>query len=80
MRNLLIAAGLVFGLTGAARADGDKIAPLDAEMGGQVYLCGLNAQLADATKGPKQKALAEDADKCATKSREKIKALVKAEY
>ena len=80
MRNLLRAAGLVFVLAGPAQADGGKIAPLDAEMGGQVYLCGLKAQLADATKGPKQKAIAEDAERCATKSREKIKALVKAEY
>lgn len=80
MRNLLKTAVLIFILGGTAQADGEKIAPLDAEMGGQVYLCGLNAQLADAAKGTKQKALADDAKKCATKSREKIKALVKAEY
>lgn len=80
MRVSLIAAGLVLVLAGVTQADEGKTAPLEAEMGGQVYLCGLNAQLAEGTKGSKQKALLEDAGKCATKSREKIKGLVKSEY
>lgn len=80
MRNVLIAASLLFALAGPVVASEERSAPLETEMGGQVYLCGLNAQLADGAKGPKQKALLEDAGSCATKSREKIKGLVKAEY
>lgn len=80
MRKLLVAAGLVFALGGSAQAAEEKLGPIESEMAGQVYLCGLNAQLADGAKGSQQKAFLEDARKCSEGSREKIKRMVKAEY
>lgn len=80
MKTKLLALGVFLSFTSPAFAIEEKTAPLETEMAGQVYLCGLNAQLADATKGNKQKALLEEAKNCADKSREKIKSLVKSEY
>ena len=67
-------------MTGPVFAQEEKAAPLESEMGGGVYLCGLNSQIADATKGEKKQALLDEANSCANKSKEKIKRLVKAEY
>ncbi|WP_455830307.1 hypothetical protein [Pseudomonas fluorescens] len=80
MKKSLIFAGMFFLLSGYALAQEDKVAPLETEMGAGVYLCGLNFQLADATKGPKKQALLDEAGSCAANSKEKIKSLVKAEY
>ena len=80
MGKLFFGLGISLLMTAGAFAQDEKVAPFEAEMGGQVYLCGLKAQLADATKGPKQKALLEDVKQCADKSRERIKLLVKSEY
>lgn len=80
MRKTLISAGILFLLAGYALAQDEKVAPLETEMGAGVYLCGLNFQLADATKGPKRQALLDEASSCAANSKEKVKALVKAEY
>ncbi|WP_046068869.1 hypothetical protein [Pseudomonas synxantha] len=80
MKKIFIALGIALFASGAVLAQPDKPAPLETEMAGQVYLCGLNAQLADITKGPKQKGLLEEARACAEKSREKVKSLVKQEY
>lgn len=63
-----------------AWAEDIEVAPIEAEMGGQVYLCGLKSQMAASAKGNQSKALTDDARACADKSREKIKALVKSEY
>ena len=80
MKPLLLACGASFFLIGSAFAVEGKSAPLEVEMGGQVYLCGLKAQLADITKGAKQKELQEEVKSCSENSREKIKLLVKSEY
>ncbi|WP_282389629.1 hypothetical protein [Pseudomonas sp. PS01296] len=80
MRKLLVAAGLIFLLSGNVQSAEEKPGPLESEMAGQVYLCGLNAQLAVGEKGPKKKAYLADANKCEDESKSKIKQLVKAEY
>ena len=80
MKTTLLAIGVVIALANPVFASDEKFAPLEVEMAGQVYLCGLNAQLADATKGSKQKALLEEAKNFADNSREKIKSLTKTEY
>jgi hypothetical protein len=80
MRKLLVTAVTILMLASQAQAAEDKAGPLESEMGGQVYLCGLNAQLADGATGTTKKAYLEKSRKCATDSREKIKAMVKAEY
>lgn len=80
MRKALISAGMFFLLAGYALAQEKTVAPLETEMGAGVYLCGLNFQIADATKGPKRQTLLDEASNCAADSKEKIKALVKAEY
>ncbi|NWA30054.1 hypothetical protein HX817_00780 [Pseudomonas sp. C6002] len=80
MRKLLVATGLAFLLSGNVQSAEEKLGPLESEMAGQVYLCGLNAQLADGAKEPKKKAYLEDANKCEGDSKAKIKQMVKAEY
>jgi hypothetical protein len=80
MRKALISAGMLFFLAGHALAQEEKVAPLETEMGAGVYLCGLNFQLADATKGPKRQPLLDEANSCAASSKDKVKELVKAEY
>lgn len=63
-----------------AAAENKDVAPIEAEMGGQVYLCGLKSQMAASAKGKQSKPLSDDARVCADESREKIKALVRSEY
>ncbi len=80
MEKLFLGLGISLLMAAGAFAQGEKVAPFESEMGGQVYLCGLKAQLADITKDSKQKVLLEEAKQCADKSRERIKLLVKSEY
>ncbi|QHC93872.1 hypothetical protein PspR84_04265 [Pseudomonas sp. R84] len=78
---LSFAAGVfAFFVVATAMAEEKKVAPIDAEMGGQVYLCGLKSQMAASAKGKQSKTISDDAQACATESRDKIKALVKSEY
>ena len=67
-------------IVATAMAQEKKVAPIDAEMSGQVYLCGLKSQMAASAKGDQAKSLGDDARACADESKEKIKALVKSEY
>lgn len=80
MKKSFITAGLILMMCGPALADESKSAPIETEMGAQIYLCGLKFQLADATKGSKKKALLDEASECASSSRGKIQGMVKVEY
>ena len=80
MKTGYLSAVVLWLLAGSAVGQEEKVAPLNVEMGGQVYLCGLKAQLADMTKGSKQKNLLAEASACAENSRVKMRSLVKSEY
>lgn len=79
MNKVLVTLGLLSALTSVVHADGLGRSPLEVEMGGQVYLCGLKSQLAQSAKGKKQDGLTAEARECSLSSKESAKARVKGE-